>query len=91
MTRSKIQRMQTIVGGLRKDPSFHPFLQLLLAIIERAAKDAVSREHRDAIWWFADRAPRQPGGFTFVECCDYLGLNPDATRERLFENYSEPA
>jgi|GEM_PF-5066125 len=85
------QALEEMLGGNRRCPQLEGELRLCLAMIELAIEDIITsrnrrRAHGHTAWrWIATRYEhmRDPDIRTFVGCCEMLGLDPDAMRERI--------
>lgn len=68
------------LGSTRLVDYSNPERALLSGIILRAYHDLSSYDDRivaDAIIWFQSRFHGKPSlGFTFIDCCEYLNLDP---------------
>ncbi len=64
-----------------------PERELLIAVLDRAVLDFCGREgelHEKAKEWiFGESYAEFEDAFSFVSICEYLGLQPDALRERI--------
>jgi hypothetical protein len=70
-----------------------PELELLAAVYDDALaiafglRRATLTAQRAAIDWIYSNEPPAPGdigkGWTFLQCCDYLNMDPDAVREQV--------
>ena len=54
----------------------------LCNIPDRRAAYRARQQCEEAKWWFYERANKWP--FSFANCCDVLGWNPDDVRKAVF-------
>lgn len=63
-----------------------PEQRLIWAIIERCVRDALGNQMSDvtaAIDWLWAESPEDNESFSFNWCCETLGIDPEALREKI--------
>ncbi len=76
-TRSKVKAANFDLGRTQVDD---PYRELMQGILDSSLKQIQEGDPFQESWFLSNREA-SPRGLTYMEVCDYLGVNPDLFRQ----------